>query len=235
MKLIYIYYHICTIGVWFLMVKNCFNRIIKSGLMKKIEKMFITVLGNDLDLVKKIFNHEKVEIIFHSVDLTLYERPCLKLIHSHALGRDDNFILLYLHSKGVSKLNISSNYRRFDWNDNSVYDWIEMLTYYIVDLFETCIKNLEHNDTCGVNLYKYHQHFHYSGNFWWANSHYIKNLNPEIGDNYLDPEMWIGRCEKYKMVSLWNSDMNHYNQDYPLCNYIDKINIMTVSNPPKQQ
>ena len=28
---------------------------------------------------------------------------------------------------------------------------------------------------------------HYSGNFFWANSHYVKTLVREIGPDYLDP------------------------------------------------
>jgi len=33
--------------------------------------------------------------------------------------------------------------------------------------------------------------FHYSGNFWWANSTYIKKLPKVIGGSYTAPEFWI--------------------------------------------
>ena len=32
---------------------------------------------------------------------------------------------------------------------------------------------------------------HYSGNFWWFNSEYIRTKSRHIGRRYLDPESWL--------------------------------------------
>lgn len=213
---IYIYFHICTIGSWFLLVKNCFQRIIRTGLINKVRKIFLTVLGDDIEVVKRIFNHEKVDILFISQNINIYERMCLETLHTHARNEKD-FKVLYLHSKGVTK-----------GNNNSVLDWIELLTYFTVDLHNECLELLNTYDTCGVNLQRYEGILYYSGNFWWANSNYIKSLSPKIGSGYIDPELWIGRTmnKKQRMVSLWNSDIDHYHTDYSLQNYIGQVKII---------
>ena len=91
---------------------------------------------------------------------------------------------------------------------------------------------LDNYDTCGVNLLE-DPVMHYSGNFWWAKSDYIKNLQPlhiiiqpkfnshqEYINYYILPEMWICSQTK-KSISLFNSNINHYHNDYNPKHYIN--------------
>ena len=217
---IYIYMHICTINNWAHVVEKIYNKIIKSGLIEKISGFKVVVLGNELEAVKNIMNHPQVEIIFHSQDTSFYERKCLELLHAHAW--QENFRVLYLHSKGVTQNN--------HLKDN-VADWVDLMLYFNVDLHHRCLQLLNTHDTCGVNLYDifpfattYKGPFltHYSGNFWWANSNYIRKLPPKIGEKYLDPEFWIGLGKKKNMACLWKSNIAHYFNRYSPSNYIGK-------------
>lgn len=204
----YIYIHICTINNWKEVVSNIYKHIIESGLLSKIKKIKITVLGGKDDEVLKILNNEKIEIIYSSMDMSIYERKCLELLREHSLNEE--FKVLYLHSKGVSRTHIKS-----------VYDWVAFLIYFNIDHHQKCIECLDDYYTCGVNLNGdgIKPPYHYSGNFWWAKSSYIKNLPSKIGEKYIDPEMWISLNNNKKMASLWQSNVNHYTALYPFKKY----------------
>jgi len=220
----YVYCHICTLGPWREVVEQLFQRIVESGLIAKIEKVNVVVLGS-ADAVKELLPHPKVEICFNSTDNSIYERKCLSLLREHADREDCRF--LYIHSKGITK----TKYR-------GVKDWVELLTHYTIDQHQQCIEALEYYDTVGVNINtvpeKYLQFsatekdptkvYHYSGNFWWANSGYIKTLPTTIGPKYLDPELWIGAGAKKNMLSLWQTGLNHYTYRYPPTKYVGKTN-----------
>ncbi len=218
----YIYFHICTLKTWRGVVSKLFQHVKSSGLIDKVERIFVVVLGNELQAVKKLLDHPKVVISYHSMDTRIYERKCLLLLREHAIHENCRF--LYIHSKGITK----SNYP-------GVQDWIDLLIYFNIDQHHTCIKELENFDTVGVNLNRAPKwvlrdatvqepckSHHYSGNFWWANSEYIRTLPPKVGPKYLDPEFWIGNTTKKKMLSLWQSNVDHYRRRYPPIKYLNK-------------
>ncbi len=217
----YIYFHICTLGPWKTVVHELFQRVISSGLIDVVEKVHVVVLGV-ADEVKQALDHPKVTIVFNSKDNSIYERKCLSLLREHADRENCRF--LYIHSKGISKRAIG------------ITDWIELLTYFNIEQHQQCIQELEHFDTVSVNINSAEgwvlkrdateqdpaKAYHYSGNFWWANSEYIKTLSKTIGPKYIDPELWIGGGEKKNMLSLWQSGINHYTHRYPRTTYVGK-------------
>jgi hypothetical protein len=208
MKKIYVYIHICTVGVWRDVVKRLFDRIEQSGLLSECEGVRVTVLGSAKE-VSTVLDHPKVEIIFHSRDTKIYERRCLLILREHALREDAYF--LYLHSKGVTKPG-----RR------QIVDWVELLTHFTVDRYKMCVEELRIADTVGVNLNRTPS-LHYSGNFWWARSEHLRRLPESIGHRYIDPEMWIGCARGSAMVCLWHSGISHYKYQYPCSKYFGKI------------
>ena len=72
---------------------------------------------------------------------------------------------------------------------------------------------------------------HYSGNFWWSKSSYIKRLSSCGNLTYNDPEFWLTRNENGKYVSLWNSNCSVlYHELYEKEKYINQVSInLTVS------
>lgn len=215
----YIYFHICTINKWVNVVTKLYDKICTSGLIDIVEKINVVVLGNEVEQVKEILAHPKVNIIYHSTNIRIFERKCLQLLREHA--QKENFKVLYIHSKGITKK------RR----EAFINDWIDYMIYFNIEKYPDCIKVLDEYDCCGVNLLKITnardlkfvsnitRTEHFSGNFWWATSNYISQLPETVGPKYLDPEIWIGDCSKKKMYSFWQSDVDHYVQIFPLHMY----------------
>ena len=140
----------------------------------------------------------------------MYETPTINLLYQHSLQEDLDFNVLYLHTKGVKHNN----------NNVNVNDWIDYLTYFNITKYETCINYLQEYDAVGVNLQNGNVETHYSGNFWWTKSQYIKKLTKCEYKNYNSPEFWLTEKNTGKYLSLWNSNINHYSQRYEEHNYI---------------
>jgi len=110
-----------------------------------------------------------------------------------------------------------------------VKDWNNMMTYFMVDKWKDCIKELEEYDTVGCNLSFDNKKGnklkirHFSGNFWWANSDYIKKLDLELltkrRKKYkirFSCEFWVLSNNDAKYKSIHNSGSNHYKSPYSL-------------------
>ena len=61
---------------------------------------------------------------------------------------------------------------------------------------------LETYDAVGCSLSLYPKK-HFSGNFWWSKSSYLRNLE-NINDKFLSPEMYILSDENCNCISLAN-------------------------------
>jgi len=136
---------------------------------------------------------------------------------------NEEFNILYIHSKGVKHLN----------NDfeNNIRDWREYMSYFNIYNFDVSLKELDNCNAVGVNLQVSNDYpLHYSGNFWWSKASHIRNLN-FINDNYYNsPEFWVTSINgTYK--SLWDSNTHHYNSSYPHYLYENKpIHVRTCTN-----
>ena len=68
--------------------------------------------------------------------------------------------------------------------------------------YKQIIGLLNDNNTVGTRYTTVTIGPHYSGNFWWASSKYIKTLPSNIGRNYLDPEAWLLRKKRVLKFSM---------------------------------
>ena len=204
----YIYFHICCINNWISIVDQLYTNIKKSGLYDIVDEIRCGVLGN-CDLSIELFNDPKVKIVAQSLDIGLYETISVNKLHEDALSED--FYALYIHSKGV----------RYNGTRPNVIDWVNFLTYFNIYKHKECIELLKNTCECvGVNLVAVPT-VHYSGNFWWSKSSYIKTLKPCYYDNYNAPEFWITSGSGH-FVTLWNSNIDQYHHPYPYTEYINK-------------
>ena len=101
----------------------------------------------------------------------IYEGQTLKLLYDRCQLADIN--VLYFHSKGV--LNNGAV---------SVANWREILNHFCINEWAECVSQLQHADVVALkegsvlNIV--------SGNFWWANSNYIKSLpDPLASEKYM--------------------------------------------------
>ena len=207
---IYIYIHVCCINNWKDVFLKLYNAIKTSGMYDIIKGIKCNVLTNNYDALF-FANLDKIEVIGIHNNLNLYETPTINLLHEHALRED--FYVLYIHTKGIKS----------NGSNQNITDWVKYLTYFNIHKYDVCIKSLSEYDTVGVNLYIGNMYpTHYSGNFWWSKSDYIKKIHKCVYMHYNSPEFWLTETNIGKYLSLWNSNINHYETPYAEDNYSDK-------------
>jgi len=198
-------------------VTKILAEIRESGLYNLVKEIRCSVLGDIDPKTHHLFKDPKIRIVFWSRDKSTYERKILKQLHQDS--KNEDFDVLYLHSKGVGP----KDPRIID----NIADWVDYLIYFNVTHNGSCRKLLTAGaDTVGVNL-RYalnppervwkdrEPRLHYSGNFWWAKSEYIRSISGEISDEYLGPEFWIAYPETGRHICLWQSNVDHYWKRYP--------------------
>lgn len=211
---IYIYFHICCINNWKEIVSKLLFKVKSSGLYNILKEIRCVVLG-DYD---NSLNDPKMKII-HYQNIQLAEKATINLLLNDS--KDEEFNVLYIHSKGVKHFN-----GEFEKNVN---DWVDLMCYFNIYNFNTCLNELNTCNGVGVNVGIALDEgipLHFSGNFWWSKSSHIRNLKV-INDNYWNsPEFWISSANGvYK--SLWGSGTNHYSKSYPYYLYENKnVNII---------
>ena len=171
--------------------------IFKSGLIDEVEKINVGIVG-DKEVILPI--DDKINILYKNDNLQSYEFLTLQFLKDFCKENED-YNVLYLHTKGVTL------------ESKPINDWRQYMLYFLVEKYEKCFDVLKNNDTCGVDLRKDPAN-HYSGNFWWAKSNYIKTLI-EFNDMIVilserhKAEFWIcsGNGNHY---SLWDCGIDVY-------------------------
>ena len=190
----YVYIHVGCVSHWESVFEKLIALLHSSGLYEKVDKIRCGVLTTVP--VPQLFR-DKIEVVVLSSDLSLYETPTLHALHEHA--QQEDFQVLYLHTKGVTRSN------------PGVVDWVDLLAHFNIERHEECIAGLEAHDAVGVNLGG--KPLHYSGNFWWSKASHLRTLKPLVYDCYNAPEYWV-TSGPGKYLSLWESKVNHYQQRY---------------------
>lgn len=212
-----IYIHICCINNYKEIFTKLLINIHKSKLYNIIDEIRCVILGDYFDIID-ILNDPKIKIIYKSSDYNLYEFKIMELIYKDAL--EDDFNILYLHTKGIRHYNTAIQ--------KNIEDWVDMLIYYNIIQHNICIDKLIDYDAVGINLQA--NPWHFSGNFWWSKSSHIKNLGLINDKSYNGPEFYITKKTEAKYLSLWNSCINHYNIRYPFNLYINKFKLLSFDN-----
>ena len=200
---IYVYIHICCANSWKEIFISLIDMIKHSDLYSKVDEIRCSILGN---YEISLFDDPKIKIVNHSNNLELYEVFTLEKIYKDC--KKENFKFLYLHTKGI----------RFNGKSIYVNDWIEYMCYFNIYLNQKCIDLLNDNDSVGVNLIDIPV-LHYSGNFWWSKSSYIRKLDKCKHEHYCSAEFWLTEKRIGKYISLHNSNVCHYFQRYTPNNY----------------
>ncbi len=233
-KKVIVYIHICQIGRW----KDSFNMIMdtlkKSNLYEYSDCIRLGVLTDSV-VDMELFNDPKFEIVYVGKPPE-YERPTLLHMRKSSEIESPNILYYYMHTKGIRHYGT-------DKEDN-VIDWIKYMLYWNVEQWKLAIEKLELHDTYGCNyiLLKNTQNYLYSGNFWWANSSYIKQLPDHIDTSYNDPEFWISRIKNNAysahnsmLCNNPNNDWGHYVYRYPRSKYVLDIDMVYYINLDKRK
>lgn len=211
-----VFFHICAITCAEIVVHEMVQNILFSGLYDEVEKIYCYLSGEETMIDRIVLylrnSGSKFTIVKIAPHDTTYERITLEDIHHHVCGEDK---ILYIHSKGVSVHCCVPLERML-----CVQDWRNMMLYFLVRHYRTCLEKLDTHDTVGVN---YHSDIpHWSGNFWWIRGDYLLTLPTKIGPAYLDPEfhfVFVNRPRWYEMYS--SGESNLYEERHPPCKYVD--------------
>jgi len=194
------YFHICQKDYW----KQSFDMIIKevkeSGLYDVTSEIRCGIISDEGCVISDFrLNDPKIKIVVlgHS---SLYERPTLLHMRRSSETDPPNTSYWYVHTKGLRHFGTET--------EENVIDWINLLLYWNINKWRIALKSLLSYDIYGCNGYqrKNITPLHYSGNFWWANSSYIKTLPDFIGKSYLDPEFWVCARDP-KMCNIYTNHL----------------------------
>lgn len=227
----YIFYHLYYYVDGFERFKKTLEKIKASKLYENTEKIYINVVGTTLTdehpVVQYCKNDTKLEyynIMKHNeyVSAGESELETLQLLWDTAQQLQNNDKILYLHSKGVSH------------NKNkNIEAWIDVMEYFLIETWQDATEKLQEYNTCGVNIRggpiaENLNHFHYSGNFWWAQAAYIKQTRKPGVDYWIGNRVW---CELWiidprnvpnhskTFYCMHDSKVDHYTVFYDRSNY----------------
>lgn len=149
-----------------------------------------SIINEQLSLIKKHFNFpyilnvgisiaNKNEPISHILKMFQNIRDIramgnefttLDLIENDKHKFGDSDYILYIHTKGASKLK-SNNY-------NNIMSWRQIMNYFCIENIKFLFQIFEKTsyNTYGILLMK---NAFYAGNFWWAKASYIKTIDLE--------------------------------------------------------
>ena len=194
-----IFYHIYQSGKWKEIFKEQFGLIESSGLYDAADHIHFGING------PMKFNYPKVGCVIND-NKHMEETETLKSLLEFSEG-NPGYKVLYIHTKGATK------------NLKPVDDWRKMMNHFVIKNWKSCLNLLEDNDAVGCNYSEetfLGRYPHFSGNFWWSTTDYIKTLNHDYlkSDRRWDREFWIGTGSG-KLLELHNSGVDHYHYEYP--------------------
>lgn len=198
-------------GNWRCVVKDQMQVLIRSGLYRASDRIFVNILGEEDCL--SLFNFPKFRTRQNG-KIHDFEFPTLRMLKRYC--EHNNARIWYIHTKGVS---------RCSHELQKMVDWRKLMEYFTVENHISCARSLADHDICGVN-WRTHREPHFAGNFWWANASYIRTLpDPyefDVDDRW-QAEWWIGRNPEVRPKSFHESGIKHYLSRYPLSRYAIQI------------
>jgi hypothetical protein len=196
----YIFYHIFIENNWDEIVVEQLSRLLESGLLNISQLKIGVVYGYGINKEKNVKKLESIltefynyEILFVEPNGCCGESVTLKMLSDISKKTNEDFNILYLHTKGITQFNTE--------REVPVREWRRMMEYFLIDNWETCIDKLnEGYDCCGINYQNHAGNVKnetkliqiFNGNFFWAKSEYIKRLDDSIlFEHRYSAENWV--------------------------------------------
>ena len=212
-------------------------RIINSGLLNEDTEYHICINGSSDRFRPMLDELDKISkpIVQHVADdCKQWEYPTLTYLKQLADSIETKSAIGYIHLKGAGR----------PWY-KEVGDWRQLMEFFIIDNYRHCVKHLDRGyNVVGCNWTPVSWiKPHFSGNFWWTESEYVKTL-PHLpdpnecraglvskftGQQYdgierfrFDHECWI-TSGAYKQKEMYSSGIIHYHGSYPESMYVNTI------------
>ena len=201
-KKIYGVYFICCKGEYLDIINQQLEALTESQLYDVSDIILCFVCEIKPECINLLNKYEKIIII--NVENNLYERFAINNFKRYLSG---NYYLYYIHSKGITR------------NEDCFSDWRDLCNYFTIDKWRLSVELLNYYDCVGTNLKNFPKK-HYSGNFWWATSEHLDTLQ-NVNEGYLSPEMYVCSNMKTNYVSIYQSNVNHGDTNYPKSLYVN--------------
>ena len=196
---IFLFYHIyCGPNDWEGIVSEQLSIIKMSGLWKKINKFFITIIGSEYEQekIKELFKEVSYEIVYASDDASCFEFPSLERMKE--LSGQEKFYAVYIHTKGASysrKEKFDSiTHNDWNWKLRQLMNWRMLMNYFVLYKWNIAVNALNEGYQAYGILKRNLPCPHFSGNFWWSNSELIKsavNIDVDFKKDRYNAEFWI--------------------------------------------
>jgi hypothetical protein len=159
-------------------------------------------------ILDDIYSFKKLKPIIRDIRSKGHEFITLELIEKDKELFGDTDFILYLHTKGASKIG-SEQY-------NNVKSWRQFMNYFNIEKCESVFKIFEKTsyNTYGVLFGKAGPWMIYSGNFWWMKASYAKTINLDgvrRSSRFSSEHSFLQMGENWKPYSSYNREgENHY-------------------------
>jgi len=200
---LYLFYHINYTNNNIINIINDQISLLRSTkLYDFVDKIYYSIVGNNNI---NINFPNKFELIYKNSNIKHSDLPMINFIHKQSKRK--KFNCLYVHTMGN---NLSEN--------NSI--WRKYIEYYNINLWEKNIQIIEKYDIIGTSYVKSENSKlfdYYDGNFWWAQSKYLKTLTNIYKfdiDNFDEnkTKMWLfSNKQKHKMYNWVDLQTTNYN------------------------
>ena len=215
--MVHIYYHIYAVADVDKIVNEQLSLIEKHFNFPYILNVGICIADDRIstaNIIKKLYDFNKPNYRLRNVGMSTYEFITLDLIKEDGDKFGDTDYILYIHTKGSSKMN-ESYYQNLE-------DWRQLMQYFLIEKCNDVFKIFEVSDynTYGINLRTSSNATmnHYSGNFWWTTGKYLKTIDTSKIDKFIrvDSESnYIQNGIDWKPFCAYESGINHYYEPYP--------------------
>ncbi len=189
-----VFYHCAVMGAWEAVNEEIMTSMKASGLLDHAE------------LTRNVCS-----------DVSLFEFPTIDMLRDYA--KDNDGVVLYLHTKGVSR------------TGPSIDDWRAAMLYWMVERWKECVdKLLKGFDVVGYT--KCDRPLpHFQGNFWWAKTSYLRTLDDVRNIKFVKSvsnqgerhkaEFWI-LSKPGRFYEPYNHKVRPYCELNPRSRYINK-------------
>lgn len=215
--MVHIYYHIYAIDGVDTIIDEQLSLIEKHFDFPYILNVGISIANQNVsskNIIERFYKYNKPNYRIRDIRVMGNEFTTLDLIEEDMHKFGDSDYILYIHTKGSSKM--YENYY------SNLEDWRHLMNYFNIEKYKNAFKIFTETEfnTYGVNLHSPMNidKLAYFGNFWWAKSNYLKSINFKKSDKYIrvDAEFeFIQHGENWKPYCVFNSGINHYYESYP--------------------
>ena len=193
-----LYYHLYLTddyGTWSSIFLEHMKGLEDNGILEILDQINFTVVTNREEKANAFINLQGtydngkpkfVEFVYnpykHDAEMLSSIESPNSITENHTMrkiwtdSQENEIIVLYLHSKGITATkkslenNDAASFKKY-------YYWRHFLNWGVIEKGERCYGAIKHGnyDIAGVN-YRDTPSKHFSGNFWWAKSDYIRRL-----------------------------------------------------------